>query len=138
MDKAFNYDGLFDQALSRIKSIRGPRATRSETSDLRWNDVAEQVIFKFVGNDLSKYYNVSKSADKISLSCLCFMIVELLKHYNYSFQRLDVKDTEGLAKASLYILDYKSYTLLLFKDLEECPFWKAKEQEPSLCSRTLR
>lgn len=130
MDKYFNYAGLFDQALSRIKSIRDPRATKPETSDLRWKDVADQVIFKFIGNDLSKYYNVSQSANEISMSCICFMIIELLKRYNYTFHQLDVKDAEGLAKAFLHILDSKSKTLLLFKELEECPLWKIKDSEP--------
>ena len=79
MAKNFDYSGLFEQALSRIKRIRDPHTTRPETADLRWNDVARQVTFDFVGSDLRKYFNVSKSANGISISCLCFMIVQLLR-----------------------------------------------------------
>lgn len=130
MGKTFNYSGLFEQALSRIKSIRDPHATRPETSDLRWKDVASQIVFDFVNADLRKYYNVSETANNISTSCLCFMITQLLKEHNYSIQELNVKDAEGLAKARLYIFDKKNNTLLLFKDLEEWPLWKSNEKEP--------
>jgi hypothetical protein len=130
MDKVFNYAGLFEQALGRIKSIRDPHATRPETADLRWRDVASQVIFDFVGSDLRKYHNVSQSANSISISCLCFMIVQLLKGYDYPVQEISVKDADGLAKAQLYILDKKSDTLLLFKELEECALWKSNKNEP--------
>ncbi len=130
MDKPFNYEMLFAQALSKIKAIRDPRATRPETTDLRWNDVAEQVIFNFIENDLNKYYTVSKSANEISLSCICFIILELLKQYEYSFHQIKVRGIDGLEKAQMYILDNKSRTLFLFKELEACPFWKLKEEEP--------
>lgn len=130
MGKMFNYSGLFEQALSRIKSIRDPHATRPETSDLRWRDVASQVIFDFVDADLRKYHNVSEAANNISISCLCFMITQLLKEYDYHIQEIAVKDAEGLAKAYLYVFDEKNNTLLLFKDLEECALWKSNEKEP--------
>ena len=130
MAKNFDYSGLFEQALSRIKRIRDPHTTRPETADLRWNDVARQVTFDFVGSDLRKYFNVSKSANGISISYLCFMIVQLLREYDYSVQEIKVKDAEGLAKAHLYIVDKKENELLLFKELEECALYKAKEKEP--------
>lgn len=106
MEKKFNYSGLFEQALCRIKSIRDPHSTRPETADLR------------------KYHNVSVAANNISVSYLCFMITQLLKEYEYSIQEVAVKNADGLAKAHLYIHDKKNNTLLLFKDIEECPLWK--------------
>lgn len=138
MDKNFNYSILFEQALSGIKSIRDPHSTRPETADLRWNDVAGQVAFDFVDSDLRKYHNVSESANTISLSCLCFMIMQLFKEYDYPAQEIKVEDTEGLAKAHLYVLDKKSNTLLLFKELEECAFWKVKGKEPENVQRIMR
>lgn len=74
MEKKFNYSGLFEQALCEIKNIRDPHSTRPETADLRWRDVASQVVFDFVETDLRKYHNVSVAANNISVSCLCFMI----------------------------------------------------------------
>lgn len=130
MEKKFNYSSLFEQALCRIKSVRDPHATRPETADLRWKDVESQVVFDFVEKDLRKYHNVSQAANSISLSCLCFMITQLLKEYDYQIQELSVKEAEGLAKAHLYILDKQKNVLLLFKDLEECPLWKSNEREP--------
>lgn len=113
MDICFNYSSLFEQALAKIKSIRDPHSTRPETTDLRWKDVASQVIFDFVGSDLRKYHNVSQSANTISISCLCFMIVKLLEAYGYSIQKLSCENAVELAKAHLYILDKKTGTLLL-------------------------
>ena len=88
------------------------------------------MIFDFVGSDLRKYHTVSQSANTISVSCLCFMIVQLMKEYNYPIKEISVKDAEGLAKANLYIVDKKTDTLLLFKELEECAMWKSNESEP--------
>lgn len=130
MGKMFNYSSLFEQALSRIKSIRDPHATRPETSDLRWKDVASQATFDFVDVDLRKYYNISEAANNISTSCLCFMITQLLKEYDYSIHEIAIKDAEGLAKAHLYIFDEKKDTILLFKDLEECALWNSNDKEP--------
>lgn len=111
-EKKFNYFGLFEQALCGIKYIRDPHSTRPETADLR------------------KYHNVSVPANNISVLCLCFMITQLLKEYEYSIQEVAVKNADGLAKAHLYIHDKKNNTLLLFKDIEECPLWKSNEKEP--------
>lgn len=131
MEKKFNYSDLFEQALGRIKSIRDPHATRPETVDLRWKDVAGQVIFNFVESDLSKYHNISQAANTISISCLCFIITQLLNEYGYKIQELCVKEEKGkLAKAHLYIVDKQKNELLLFKDLEEGPLWKIKGKEP--------
>lgn len=130
MEKKFNYSGLFEQALCVIKNIRDPHSTRPETADLRWRDVVSQVVFDFVETDLRKYHNVSVAANNVSVSCLCFMITQLLKEYEYSIQEVAVKNADGLAKAHLYIHDKKNNTLLLFKDIEECPLWKSNEKEP--------
>lgn len=130
MEKKFNYSGWFEQALCGIKKIRDPHSTRPETADLRWRDVASQVVFDFVETDLRKYHNVSVAANNISVSCLCFMITQLLKEYEYSIQEVAVKNTDGLAKAHLYIHDKKNNTLLLFKDIEKYPLWKSNEKEP--------
>ena len=132
MEKAFNYSGLFAQALSRIKSIRDPHSTRPETADLRWRDVASQVVFDFIDSDLRKYHNVAEAANEISISCLCFMIQELLKKYDYEIQTQAIKtDTIiGLKKARLCLFVKNNKTLLLIKDLEECAFWKSNIEEP--------
>lgn len=130
MEKKFNYYSLFEQALCKIKSVRDPHATRPETADLRWKDVENQVIFNFVESNLRKYHNVSQVANNISISCLCFMITQLLKEYDFKTQVINVEEAEGLAKAHLYIVDKQKNELLLFKDLEECPLWKTKEREP--------
>lgn len=130
MEKKFNYSSLFEQALCKIKSVRDPHATRPETADLRWKDVENQVIFNFVESNLRKYHNVSQAANNISISCLCFMVTQLLKEYDFKTQVINVEEAEGLAKAHLYIVDKQKNELLLFKDLEECPLWKTKKREP--------
>ena len=81
MEKQFNYKSLFDQALVKIKSVRDPRATRADLSDLRWHEVEQEIMFDFEGITLKKYGNVADAANKITISCLHFMISNLMLHY---------------------------------------------------------
>ena len=67
MDKVFNYSGLFEQALSRIKSIRAPRADRLEVKDLQWDIVQEQALFNFGDEDFEKSVTVYNEANNISV-----------------------------------------------------------------------
>lgn len=130
MDNVFNYSMLFEQALGKIKSVRDPHATRPDTIDLKWDCVEKNVVFNFINNDLRKQYNVSSVANDISLSCLCFMIVQLMEKYKCSVQILDIPEAKGLAVAKLYVHDKKNNTLLLFKEIEKCAFWKTSDMEP--------
>ena len=36
MEREFDYEELFTQAIDKIKSVRDPRATRGDLSDPRW------------------------------------------------------------------------------------------------------
>ena len=127
----------FQSALSRIKALRDPHAESQETNDLMWNDVEQQVVFDFVERDLEWFYFVSRETEKISVSCLCFIIRNLLKEYNHSFQVITVENAEGIAKAHQYLLDTKTETLFLFKELEKCPFWKIADSEPDNVKRIM-
>lgn len=129
MEKQFNYEFLFDQALNKIKSVRDPRATRADLSDLRWHDVEKEVVFDFEGSTLRKYKNVTNAANSISVSCLHFMIIELMLHYGY--QVSEIKLQEQPFKNHLFTLvNETSKELLMFKSIEECPFWKNPDKEP--------
>lgn len=120
MDKVFNYSGLFEQALSRIKSIRAPRADRLEVKDLQWDIVQEQALFNFGGEDFEKSITVYNEANTISVSCLYFMIVQLFKEYNCSAESVTVDSSKGervLGRVRFAFKDSFTNTLLLFKDI---------------------
>ena len=133
MDKVFNYSGLFEQALSRIKSIRAPRADRLEVKDLQWDIVQEQALFNFGGEDFEKSVTVYNGANNISVSCLYFMIEQLFKEYNCSAESVTVdssKDERVLGRVRFAFKDSFTNTLLLFKDIESSSCWKKKDGEP--------
>lgn len=129
MEKKFNYQNLFDQAIEKIKSVRDPRATRADLSDLRWHDVEKEVVFDFEGGALRNYKNVVDQTNKITVSCLHFMIINLMLHYGYSVS--EIKMPEKPFENHLFSLINKdAKELLIFKSIEECPFWKLPDKEP--------
>ena len=77
MEKEFNYSILFKQAIQKIKCIRNPHAANPEFSDMKWDDVRNELLFDFGGNEHEKYERVITSAKDISLSCLHFIILKL-------------------------------------------------------------
>ena len=54
MEKEFNYSILFKQAIQRIKCIRNPHAANPEFSDMKWDDVRNELLFDFGGNEHMK------------------------------------------------------------------------------------
>ena len=133
MEKKFNYSSLFEQALSRIKSLRAPRADRLEVKDLQWDIVQEQALFNFGGEDFEKSVTVYKGANSISVSCLHFIIGQLFKMYDYSTEDVAI-DPSGnervFGRVRFAFKDNRSKTLLLFKDIEDSSLWKKMDGEP--------
>ena len=129
MDKKFNYASLFDQAIEKIKAVRDPRATRVDLSDLSWHQVEKEVIFDFEGAALKKYNNVAEAANKISVSCLHFMIINLMLHYGYQVGEIKLED-DSMKNQLFTLVNKGSKELLIFKSIEECPFWKLPDKEP--------
>lgn len=133
VDKQFNYKYLFDQALVKIKSVRDPRATRADLSDFRWHEVEQEIMFDFEGGALRKYENIADAANKITISCLHFMIINLMLDYDYQVSEIKMqkKQQDGLLKSHLFTLVNKNAKeLLIFKSIEECPFSKLPDREP--------
>ena len=54
----------------------------------------KEVIFDFGGNVLRKYNNVTEAANSISVSCLHFMIINLMLHYGYSVSEIKLQEKE--------------------------------------------
>ena len=131
MEKQFNYTILFNQALSRIKAIRAPRSEKREIKDLEWDKVRKQILFDFDKSDIEKAANVYKGAKNISISCLEYIVKQLLKQYEYPIQPVEIESPEGLASKTVFALkDCSKQTLLLFKEAEDCSFWKIRDKEP--------
>ncbi len=127
----FNYKHLFDQAVQRIRGVRDPHSTRPETIDLKWDEVRRQVLFDFGGTEYEKYSNVHDAAQKISISILSFIIQKLSEHYGRSLRPISVHfDGEKLSDPVFTFVDDKEHTVLFFKNIEECSFWKLKDSEP--------
>lgn len=132
MKKVFDYSNLFAQALQKIKCVRNPHAANPDFKDMKWDDVRNKVVFDFGGNEHEKYERIIAAARNISLSCVQFMIIKLGELYNCEFQPVDVKiEQKKGSKVYFAIKDQKNKTLLLFKELEECPGWKIKDKEPA-------
>ena len=54
MEKRFDYESIWEQALQRIKSVRDPHPERPESKDLGWNVVREQALFNYGGVEFDR------------------------------------------------------------------------------------
>ena len=156
MEKSFNYTGLFNQALNKIKATRAPHADRLEDKDLHWDVVQEQALFNFSGEDFDKSALVYKIAKSTSIGVMQFIIEQLLTAYDYNIERVSIftirpsvseckkfiqdnrsdddiqKQIEKcFARVKFAIKDCDSKTLLLFKEIEDSSIWKLKNREPA-------
>lgn len=128
MKDQFDYQRFFDQALSIIKSVRDPRATAPDTVDLKWNEVQQEIIFDFGGSALKKYTMVADAANKISTDCFHSIVIHRMLESGYEV--VEVKPQNSIPGVQFMLLDKKAETLLLFKNVEESPFWKNPDLEP--------
>lgn len=105
-------------------------STRPEVSDLKWYIVRQHILFDFGGKDFEKYTKNINITTQISISCLYKIIIRLFKHYNYPFEQISIKiKKERVSKIHFAIKDIKSKVLLLFKEIEECSYWKLGESK---------
>ena len=131
MEKEFNYSSLFTQAIQKIKRVRNPHASKPEFSDMKWDDVRNELVFDFGGNEHEKYERIINAALNISISCMRVIIMKLGEIYGYKFLPVDIHiETEKTSKIYFAIKDEDKKVLLLFKALEEGPGWKLKGKEP--------
>lgn len=139
MDAEFNYKSLFDQAVQRIRGIRDPHSTRPETIDLKWDEVRKQVLFDFGGTEFEKYSSVLDAAQKISFSILSFIIQKLSEHYGKPLRPISVHfDDAKMSDPVFTFVDDKEHTVLFFKNIEECSFWKLKGSEPKAVAEIMK
>lgn len=132
MKKEFNYSRIFKQAIQKIKCVRNPHAANPEFADMKWDDIRNEVLFDFGGNDHEKYERVIMSAKKISVSCLQFIVLKLGELYGCKFEIIDAEiKVDNTSKVYFLIKDEKNDVLLVFKELEEYPGWKVKGREPN-------
>lgn len=130
MGFVLNYKHYFDQALQKIKSIRNPHATRPETIDLRWDEVRKQVLFDFGGMEYEKYSTVLNAAQEISISILSYIFQKLSESYGNHLHLInDNVHFEKTSDPVFTFVDDKNHTVLFFKNIEECSFWKIKGYE---------
>ncbi len=130
MDRIVNYRDIFEKYLQQIKSIRNPKSERPEIVDLEWNRVLQNVLFDFGGHEFTKYTDVVDAARKISIQCLHEIIYHLQakRHLFNSIAYSDIKDK--YPNICFVLQDLKTKELLIFKEIEECNFWKLKGREP--------
>lgn len=134
----FNYSYMFNQALLRIKEVRDPHAQKPETIDLKWNVAESNALFRFNDAEYDKHSAVLNAAGRISVSCMNEIIKLLLQQYGYAYQPIEINEKNQLTatiRLSLLLNDRKE--LLLFKEIEECPFWKMKDSESPEISKTM-
>lgn len=138
MDKPFDYSFLFAQALAYIKGARNSSELRAENRDLGWDVVKQHDLFDFADYGFEKYVTVLNTAREISVSCVNAMIVRLMKQYGRSVELItDIPQDEFAGNVKLVLLDKTDSVLLIFKNIEECPFWKLSDAEPECISQML-
>ena len=138
MEKRFDYESIWEQALQRIKSVRDPHPERPESEDLGWNVVREQALFNFGGVEFERYTRVITAAKTISLSALNSIIIFLTRLYGLELQ--PIPDRPNVAKRSAVefaFVDKANDCLLLFKEIEETNFWQLKGKEPEIINDVL-
>ncbi len=128
MDKMFDYELFWNKALSQIKSVREPRATRADLKDLKWNEVENEVLFEYMNKDLQKYYEVAQYANNISFSCLCNIIVCLLDEYEANYKVVYVNNPLETSCPEMCLIDSDTKSLLVFRKIEECPIFIHNEE----------
>ena len=79
MQKAFDYNQHFDDALRKIKSIRDPHAKLIERSDLGWNKVQQQRFTNIGGNDFDRYVEVVNAARTYTINAVLTIIMQLIR-----------------------------------------------------------
>jgi hypothetical protein len=130
MIETINYNAFFNQALQHIKRIRNPHSDKPEQNDLMWNAVLQQSLFNFGGDNLKKYSDIVDVAKKISILCLSEIIYNLQKE-EHLFDLIDSNSIkEKYPNICFMLKDLHSDALLIFKEIEECSFWKLKDKEP--------
>lgn len=130
MIETINYNAFFNHALQYIKRIRNPNSDKLEENDLMWNVVLQQSLFNFGGNNLKKYSDIVDAAKKISISCLSEIIFNLQKEAHL-FDLIDSNSIKEKHPNICFTLkNLHSDTLFIFKEIEECSFWKLKDKEP--------
>lgn len=125
-----DYKSIFEKYLQQIKSIRNPKSERPENVDLEWNHVLRQVVFDFGGHELTKYTDIVNTARTISIRCLHEIIFHL-QSKRPLFNPIDCSSIKNVFPNICFVLqDLNTKELLIFKEIEECSFWKLKDKEP--------
>lgn len=131
MDKPLSYEFFFDMAFQNIKELRNPKAKMPEYEDLHWNIVVRQDIFDFSGGESNRYFNIVEAARKISIKCLNDIIHYYLQKIKPIFDSPNCTSLTKEDKKVLFVLRHnESGELLIFKETEDCNFWKPKGNEP--------
>ena len=127
MEKQFDYDFMFNQALQRIRAIRNPKASNPYALD---HSVIKQQLFDYDGEKIKEYSEVIDAAKNVSQSILIEIILCLFECYNLNIQQLEYEKKDYLSNCLLCILDKDTNTILIFKDIEQSSVFKLKHKEP--------
>lgn len=127
--ETFDYSILFNQALQKIKNIRSPHSKMANNEDLRWDDVKKQEIFNYGADVFEEHKYVITQAKEISISCLVATILYLAKKYRKEISLIEQNELKEIDNPRFALKDNESGILYIFKDVENCNFWK-KTDEP--------
>ena len=131
MEAVFDYNVILNQAVQKIRDIREPRSISSFHRDARMQIMEEEARFDFGGHDYDTYVNAVSVAEEISISGLRFIICTLLDRYGRKYEEISLDGFScATSKIHFAIKDLSNGEVLLFKDPEESPFWKARGKEP--------
>lgn len=126
--RKFDYSIYFNQAIQAIRNVRSPRADRADNDELQWSKVIKQDLFDFGLRDVLPLYTVVNEARRISVSCLCATIMTLAKEFYGKTVELINEELCKRGEPCFTIIDRESKELFIFKQIEECNFWKSEEE----------
>lgn len=124
MQKAFDYNQHFDDALRKIKSIRDPHAKLIERSDLGWNKVQQQRFTNIGGNDFDRYVEVVNAARTYTINAVLTIIMQLIREKaTYCKGVKTERKEDGRSKIYLAFKDTRDNCLIIIKDVEPDVGW---------------
>lgn len=131
MDMLIDYSFVFDQALAMVKTTRSFNGQQPETQDFNWDVVIRNNLFDYSDSDYNEYSVLLSAAHEYAISCINGIVLHILNKAGYVVERvIDIPDDALTRKIKLAVNDVSHNRLLIFKEIEECCFWKNKESEP--------
>lgn len=122
MSNGINYAWYFEKAYQAARSIYSPHSTPGYDKNIE--SIREQSLTEFSGLNYERIAAARSIAKANTVSCLKAIIINLFRNYNYEIEIVEVDGLEWFSTPiSFSVLEKKSSTLFLFKEIEKSSLW---------------